>query len=189
MKGNKLNQSNANNQLRNHYQQFNKVILHCRNNREDYKDFEYVESDNLIEDIKRIIKLLAKYGFFLRTTEIDAKIHAVNFNKYIKLLGANGKFLKSKTTFNFSRVKYILNHPNLSKLAKIRLISDRTKIKVIEVDHKDKNTLNNNLSNLHAIPRKVNQNKDYRNMQSFNLPANRIKYAKENDCEYLLTFF
>jgi hypothetical protein len=170
---------------------FRQLSLDVFNGEPDTIIENYQEKEDLIDDITDVIRKLNHLGYMPRTTQKGSKIQAVHIGSdgYIKILGINSnKTNKSKTTFAYHRVKHILADNGLSDGAKIKQLDDKKKVKDIEVDHWDGNKLNNKLSNLHGIPRRVNQNKNYKRMQKMNLPANQEKYARENNCEDLLRF-
>jgi len=181
---------NITTQINNADDHFRQLSLDTRNNPLD--DYEYVQCEtDLIEDISRVIKGMSSLEFFTRTTEKNSIKQTVFIGKdgYIKIMGMNGNCKKSDTIFSYHRVKYILAHKGLSKLSKQRILSDRKRIKTIEIDHKDGNNQNNLLSNLQALPRKINGNQHYIKMQKMKTDLTRENYAIKNDCEFLLTFF
>jgi len=186
MKNQNQNQTNAID-----YQQIRNVVLDCYNNpKRHIENLNIKEYEDITKDIIQVIKALRYYGIQLRYTNPESKKQSVFIDRdnRIKLLGMKGNTLKSDTIMHFSRVKYILHHSqHLSKKAIQRILTDRNKIKTIDIDHKNNNKLDNTLKNLQAIPHKININHHFDILKT--LPLHQAKqYAKKYECEHMLIF-
>jgi len=169
------------------------LLLDVHNNPSKYVNHQYIEQDNLLDDLKEIIKSSIKYGIQFRYTNPESKKQMVFIDKddRIKLLGQKGNCLKSDTIFHFSRIKYIIaNGQNtLSIKAISRIIADRKKIKLIDIDHINSNKLDNRLKNLQAIPHNININGHFDTLKQLSKYPHKAKeYAKKNECEFILPF-
>jgi hypothetical protein len=157
-----------------------------------FKEYKYIEKDNLKDDLISIIKSCQKYNIHLRLTDKKSKKQFIFVDDFrFKLYGACGTCTKSDTIYHLSRLKYVLNLENhkLSRLSIYRILADRRKIKDIEIDHIDGNVQNNMLSNLQAIPRKINGNPHFNMLKTIDGMYAKESYCNKNNCEYLLTFF
>jgi hypothetical protein len=169
------------------------VMLESANNPNVFKEYKYIEKNNLKDDLISIIKSCQKYNIHLRLTDKNSKKQFIFVDNdfRFKLYGACGTCTKSDTIYHLSRLKYVLNLENhkLSRLSVYRILADRRKIKDIEIDHIDKNIQNNMLSNLQAIPRKINGNPHFNRLKTIDGMYAKEKYCNQYECEYLLTFF
>jgi hypothetical protein len=151
---------------------------------------DYKENVDLIQDIKNVLFELTKLNLLPRTTDLKSIMQTVfvNNKNYVCILSMHGNCSKSNSTLPYHRVKYILSLTGLSNLSKKRILINKDKQKLIEVNHIDTNTLNNVLSNLNAIPRKINNNTHYKRLQKIVGSYAQLKYAEHNNCVELLVY-
>jgi len=169
-------------------------VLEARNNPEKYKTFQYIENKNITQDICNLIKSCVKYELFFRYTNDNSKKQTIfiDIDNRVKLLTENNKKTKGNSIIQYSRLKYIIaNSKNLSIKAIKQILHDKNRIKTIDIDHWDNNTLNNLLSNLKATPHIVNIDSNYDKLKRL-IDDNKIyqarQLAKQIDREYYLIF-
>jgi len=171
------------------------IALEVRNYPDQYLDYEYKESKDITTDICNLIKASVKYKLFFRVTAPKSKKQTayIDLDNRVKLLTENNNNTKGNSQIQLSRLKYIIAYgqKHLSILAIIRILNCRSRIKLIDIDHWDNNTLNNLLSNLRSRPHTINISSHYDHLKRLadkNLVYKAKEYAKDKDVEYILPF-
>jgi hypothetical protein len=170
------------------------MVIEARNFPNRYIDYEYKEAKDTTEDICNLIKACVKYDLYFRATGEKSKKQTVfiDTDGRVKMLTENNDKTKGNSIIQYSRLKYIVAHSkNLSIRAIKRILHDRHRIKTIDIDHHDNNVLNNLLSNLRAIPHKINIDGTYDTLKQMirdNKHHLAKRHAKKVDKEHYLIF-